>query len=81
MAFREMRNKTKSDYLKDQYIHHLLKAQAERTLDAIAIAAPERVPLTYGQLCTHIDDVVKTLNIMGVGRNDPGQLFRHTGSG
>jgi len=54
----------------DQCIHHLIAAQAKRTPDAIAIAAPERAPLTYSGLRTHIEDTVKTLNAMGVGRND-----------
>ena len=47
-----------------------LKTQAERTPDAIAIAAPGRVPLTYSRLGMHIDDVVKTLHTIGVSRND-----------
>jgi acyl-CoA synthetase (AMP-forming)/AMP-acid ligase II/thioesterase domain-containing protein/acyl carrier protein len=51
-------------------IHHLLKAQAERISEAIAIAAPGRTPLTYGGLFAHVEDVIKTLNSMGVGRND-----------
>ncbi len=54
----------------EQCIHHLVAAQAKRTPDAIAIAAPKRAPLTYGGLRTHIADTVKTLNAMGVGRND-----------
>ena len=51
-------------------IHHLLKSQAQRMPDAIAIAALGRKPLTYGRLLCQIDDVVKTLNAAGVGRND-----------
>jgi acyl-CoA synthetase (AMP-forming)/AMP-acid ligase II/thioesterase domain-containing protein len=51
-------------------IHHLLKAQAEAIPDAIAIAALGRTPLNYGRLFAHVDHVVKTLNAMGVGRND-----------
>ena len=51
-------------------IHHLLQMYAVQTPDAIAIAAPEQPSLTYGRLFTHIDDVVQTLNAMGVGRND-----------
>ena len=56
--------------LADQTIYQLLKAQAERTPDAIAIAAPGRKPLTYRRLRNHIDDIVGTLNTMGVGRGD-----------
>ncbi len=65
-----MWNKTKPDYLEDQCIYHLLKSRAERTPEAVAIAAPGRAPLTYSGLRTHIEDTVKTLNAMGVGRND-----------
>ncbi|MCK5574628.1 MAG: AMP-binding protein, partial [Sphingomonadales bacterium] len=51
-------------------VPYLLKAHAERTLNAIAIAAPERNPLTFGRLYAHVNNVVRTLNAMGVGRND-----------
>lgn len=50
-------------------IDHLIEMRANRTPDAIAIAAPGRAPLTYGRLYRHIHDVVETLNAMGVGRN------------
>src|SRR5438552_3061676 len=51
-------------------IPHLLQDQAARTPDALAILAPGRIPLTYGSLYRHIDDVVQTLHRMGLGRND-----------
>src|SRR5215813_7362370 len=51
-------------------IYDVLATQAERAPDAIAIAAPRRIPLTYGRLRIHIDHVVQTLNAMGLGRND-----------
>jgi acyl-CoA synthetase (AMP-forming)/AMP-acid ligase II/acyl carrier protein len=51
-------------------IPHLLEVQAARTPDAIAIAAPGRTPLTYSRLWRHIDEVVKTLQAIGVDRND-----------
>jgi amino acid adenylation domain-containing protein len=51
-------------------IHHLLEAHAEHTPDALAILAPGRVPLTYGRLRVQINDVLQTLNAMGLGRND-----------
>jgi len=54
----------------EQCIHHLIAAQANRTPEAIAIAAPGRAPLTYRRLHDHIEDVVATLNAMGMGRND-----------
>ncbi len=51
-------------------IHSIIEAQAERVPDAIAIIAPGRAPLTYSGLHTQIEDTVRTLNAMGVGRND-----------
>ena len=51
-------------------IRSIIDAQAERTPDAIAIIAPRRAPLTYSGLHTQIEDTVRTLNAMGVGRND-----------
>src|SRR4051812_33714764 len=35
-----------------------------------AILAPERIPLTYHQLFSHIQKTVNILNKFGVGRND-----------
>jgi acyl-CoA synthetase (AMP-forming)/AMP-acid ligase II/thioesterase domain-containing protein len=51
-------------------LHELIEAQAKRTPEAIAIAAPGRSPLTYARLSRHIDGVVETLHDMGIGRND-----------
>src|SRR5712691_3207411 len=51
-------------------IHHLVEAQVKRRPDAIAIVAPGRLSLTYGRLRGHMSSVVKTLNAMGIGRND-----------
>ncbi|MDQ3942416.1 MAG: AMP-binding protein, partial [Actinomycetota bacterium] len=51
-------------------LNHLLGAQAERTPEAVAIAAPGRIPLAYRRLRSHVDEVVETLNAMGLGRND-----------
>jgi acyl-CoA synthetase (AMP-forming)/AMP-acid ligase II/thioesterase domain-containing protein len=51
-------------------IRAVLETQAERTPNAIAIAAPGRPPLTYGRLRTYISQVVQTLNAMGLGRHD-----------
>jgi acyl-CoA synthetase (AMP-forming)/AMP-acid ligase II/thioesterase domain-containing protein len=51
-------------------LHDVLATQAERDPEAVAIAAPGRQPLTYGRLRRHVDDVVKTLNGRGIGRND-----------
>ena len=59
-----------ANYSQNLGIHHLVEAQVERRPDAIAIVAPGRLPLTYGRLRAHMNDVVKTLNAMGIGRND-----------
>jgi acyl-CoA synthetase (AMP-forming)/AMP-acid ligase II len=49
-------------------ISRLLAERAERAPDAPALLAPERVPLTYGRLYQHVDDVVQRLHAMGMGR-------------
>jgi acyl-CoA synthetase (AMP-forming)/AMP-acid ligase II/acyl carrier protein len=54
----------------DLCIHQWLKVRAEQAPDTIALMAPGRAPLTYSRLYRLVDDVVKTLNAMGVGRND-----------
>jgi acyl-CoA synthetase (AMP-forming)/AMP-acid ligase II/thioesterase domain-containing protein len=51
-------------------IHRLLEKQAGRAPGAIALAAPGRAPLTYGRLADQTANVVKTLNALGVTRND-----------
>src|SRR5262249_18803174 len=51
-------------------IRHLIEVQAAHASDAPAIMAPGRIPLTYSGLLNHMEEVVKTLNAMGVGRND-----------
>lgn len=37
---------------------------------SLALLAPDRSPLTYGQLLDHVQQTVHTLNKMGIGRND-----------
>src|SRR3954454_18900101 len=51
-------------------VHGLIDAAAARTPTAEAITAPGRVPLTYDRLRAHVDEVVQSLNQMGVGRGD-----------
>ncbi|MCJ7767549.1 acyl--CoA ligase, partial [Candidatus Bathyarchaeota archaeon] len=51
-------------------VHTFVSNWAKRTPDAIAIAAPGRSPLTYGRLSSHVENTVKTLNQMGIGRYD-----------
>jgi acyl-CoA synthetase (AMP-forming)/AMP-acid ligase II len=51
-------------------VYDQFAAQAERTPDAVAITAPDRLPLTYAQLLAQVENVKETLNACGVGRND-----------
>ena len=50
-------------------IPSLLADYARRTPDALAILAPGRVPLTYGRLQQHMDDVLQMLHVLGLGRH------------
>jgi acyl-CoA synthetase (AMP-forming)/AMP-acid ligase II/thioesterase domain-containing protein len=51
-------------------IYDLLKARAEENPEAIAIAAPGRVPLTYHCLLSQVEYAVRRLNEIGLGRHD-----------
>ncbi len=51
-------------------LHQILKFWAENAPDHLAIAAPERSPLSYGQLWQQINDLVIQFNSFGIGRND-----------
>ena len=51
-------------------LHSLLEEKGERAPDTPAILAPGRTPLTYGRLLTHVKHTIRTLNEMGLGRND-----------
>lgn len=55
---------------RDLCIPRLLEPTAERIAAGIAIAAPGRVPLTYGRLHLFVREVHNALNQMGIGRND-----------
>jgi acyl-CoA synthetase (AMP-forming)/AMP-acid ligase II len=48
----------------------LLEHQSKRIPDAPAILASGRVPLTYGRLYRHVDEIGRTLRTMGIGRHD-----------
>ena len=48
-------------------VRALLDAGAD---DAVAIAAPDRAPLTFSALRHHVDATIDALNRNGVGRND-----------
>jgi acyl-CoA synthetase (AMP-forming)/AMP-acid ligase II len=51
-------------------LHQLLLAQAECIPDAPAILAPGRNPLTYSRPHRHVENMVRTLQTMGVSRHD-----------
>lgn len=59
-----------SQLLSHKEIYQKLKAQTQKNPDSIAIAAPERLPLTYRRLLGQIDSVISQLNCLGVGRFD-----------
>jgi len=51
-------------------VHSLVSYWGKRSPDAVALVAPGRSPLTYGRLTSQIENTVKTLNKMGICRND-----------
>jgi acyl-CoA synthetase (AMP-forming)/AMP-acid ligase II/acyl carrier protein len=51
-------------------IHDLLEAHAKQAPNAVAIAAPGRISLSYSRLHSHVIDTVSRLNELGLGRND-----------
>lgn len=55
---------------RDLSVYNMIKSQAQRWPNAIAIGAPGRVPLTYSRLLTQVERTVETLNAMGLGRGD-----------
>src|SRR5215467_12364679 len=54
----------------DVNLYQLIQARAEQSPDSITIAAPGRSPLIYRSLCAQVEEVVKTINSVGIGRND-----------
>ena len=48
----------------------LLRARAERDPEAVAIRAPGRRSLTYGELLGQVESVVRFLNVRGINRSD-----------
>src|SRR5580765_6772259 len=48
----------------------LLRARAERAPEAVAIRAPGRRSLTYGELLRQVESVVTFLNVRGIYRSD-----------
>ena len=59
-------------------MYQALRHWAERTPAASAIAAPGRVPLTYGALLDVVDGIGATLNASGIGQGDRVAIV-HTG--
>src|SRR5690242_17953729 len=55
---------------RDLTLHSLVRFHAESSPGSVAITATGRKPLTYRRLLTQIEDIVKTLNEAGIGRND-----------
>ena len=51
-------------------IHAILKTMAERDAAAVAIAAPDRQPLSYGLLLHQVEETVRALGTAGLKRND-----------
>lgn len=51
-------------------IPELLRVQAQRNPDQIAITAPGRIPLTYSRLCDRINEAITTLKAIGVCSSD-----------
>ena len=54
----------------DSCIQRLLQQNAERTPDAIAIAAPNRTPLSYRDLWAQVVDIAGVLRACGLGPGD-----------
>lgn len=68
MEFGKIPKQLKNTLQQQQTIYHLIAARTKHNPDAIAITAPNRIPLTYSCLQTHITEIVATLNAMGLGR-------------
>ena len=49
---------------------HILDVQSKRTPDAIAITAPDRIPLTYAGLVQQMHEGLSRLHTLGFGRHD-----------
>src|SRR5450759_3338160 len=56
--------------LADSCIQQVLQRHAERTPDAIAIAAPNRTPISYRLRWAHVVDIAGVLRAFGLGPGD-----------
>jgi acyl-CoA synthetase (AMP-forming)/AMP-acid ligase II/acyl carrier protein len=63
----------------EESITGLLQGWAERAPGRAAISAPGRRSLTYGDLYAQVENTVKRLNQLGVGRNDRVAMVLHNG--
>lgn len=70
MSYSSSGRQNSSEVSSHRDIYQKLQAQAQKTPDAIAIAAPERLPLTYRRMLAQIDSVISQLNRLGVGCHD-----------
>ena len=62
--------KSTSEFPPHACLPRLLESHVEQTPEAVAIAAPGRMPLSYGLLLTQVRKIVTALNAAGVGRHD-----------
>ena len=58
------------DYPNSLSVHDLLEIQGNRRADAIAIGGLGNPPLSFRRLLLQVEQTAKTLNALGVGRND-----------
>src|SRR5712692_8757607 len=63
-----------ADRLADSCVQQVLQRHAERTPDLIAIAAPNRTPVSYRRLWAHVVDVAGVLRAFGLGPGDRAAL-------
>ena len=59
-----------NDLAQQSTIYDLISAQAEKTPNAVAIAAPHRNSLTYSGLRQQVAETINKLNDLGIGRGD-----------
>ncbi len=61
-------------------VRHIIEMWARRTPNAVAFEAPGRMPLTYGQLNSHMKTVLEQLRKLGINRNDRVALVLREGA-
>jgi acyl-CoA synthetase (AMP-forming)/AMP-acid ligase II/acyl carrier protein len=68
-----------SDFSGTATVYRVIETWAERTPEAVAIAAPGRKPLSYRRLAGHVVNVIKQLREAGIGKNDPVAMLAPNG--